>query len=49
MSRITWIDLKVRINDEMYEKHQTLGTYMRYGLKVGDREVPKAAKMRPML
>ncbi len=31
--------------DEMYEKNQLLGTYMRYGFKVGDREVPKAAKM----
>jgi len=31
--------------DEMYEKHQSLGTYMGYGFKVGDREVPKAAKM----
>lgn len=31
--------------DEMYEKHQSLGTYMRYGFKVGDRECAKAAKM----
>jgi uncharacterized protein (DUF427 family) len=31
--------------DEMYEKNQSLGTYMRYGFKVGDREFPKAAKM----
>ena len=31
--------------DEMYETHASLGTYMRYGLKAGDREVPKAAKM----
>ncbi len=31
--------------DEMYEKHQSLGTYLRYGFKVGDREVPQAAKM----
>lgn len=31
--------------DEMYEKHQSLGTYMRYGFKAGDREVPAAAKM----
>ncbi|CAN5432178.1 DUF427 domain-containing protein [soil metagenome] len=31
--------------DEMYERHQSLGTYLRYGFKVGDREVAKAAKM----
>lgn len=31
--------------DEMYEKHQSLGTYMRYGFAVGDRQVAKAAKM----
>lgn len=31
--------------DEMYEKHQSLGTFMRYGIQVGDRKVSKAAKM----
>jgi uncharacterized protein (DUF427 family) len=31
--------------DEMFEKHQILGTYLRYGFKVGDRAFPRAAKM----
>jgi uncharacterized protein (DUF427 family) len=31
--------------DEMVEKHQSLGTYLRYGFRVGDRNVARAAKM----